>query len=163
MKLQITDLTTERKWRAATGTTQQKFTLLLDLFTASYLTLYGQTVAQRQTGSTKPASLPSEQELLFFTLFSLKANLTYDLLGLVCGMDGTNAQRNQQLGLQVLQHTLQQAACLPVRQFATPEEFTAYFQSEAELLLDGVEQRVQRPHQYEVQKEFYSGKRNVIR
>jgi hypothetical protein len=78
MKLQITDLTTERKWRAATGTTQPKFTLLLDLFTASYLMLFGQTVAQRQAGSAKPASLPSEQELLFFTLFSLKANLTYD-------------------------------------------------------------------------------------
>jgi hypothetical protein len=42
--------------------------------------LFGQTVAQRQAGSAKPASLPSEQELLFFTLFSLKANLTYDLL-----------------------------------------------------------------------------------
>lgn len=107
MKLQITDLTTARKWRAATGTTQQKFALLLDLFTTSYLMLFGQTVAQRQAGSTKPASLPSEQELLFFTLFSLKANLTYDLLGLVCGMDGANAQRNQHLGLQVLQHTLQ--------------------------------------------------------
>lgn len=162
MKLQITDLTTERKWRAATGTTLEKFTLLLDLFTASYFTLFGQTVAQRQAGSAKPPCLPSEQELLFFTLFSLKANLTYDLLGLVCGMDGANAQRNQHLGLQVLQHTLQQAECLPARHFATPEEFAAYFQTETELLLDGVEQRVQRPRQYAVQKEFFSGKKSAI-
>lgn len=93
----------------------------------------------------------------------MKANLTYDLLGLVCGMDGANAQRNQHLGLQVLQHTLQAAGCLPMRHFATPEEFAAYFEKEAELLLDGVEQRVQRPRQYAVQKECYSGKKSVIR
>ena len=44
------------------------------------------------------ASLQSEEELLYFTLFSLKCGLTYDLLGLVCGMDGSNAKRNQEIG-----------------------------------------------------------------
>ena len=163
MKLQITDLTTERKWRAATGTTPGKFAKLLILFTSSYFELYGKTVAQRQAESSKTPSLPSEQELLFFTLFSLKAGLTYDLLGLVCGLDGSNAQRNQQLGLQVLEHALAQAQCLPARTFASAEEFAAYFQEETELLLDGVEQRIQRPRQHEAQKDCYSGKKTVIR
>lgn len=159
MKLQIADLTTERKWRAATGTTPARFEKLLLLFTASYLELYGKSVAQRQAESTNTPSLASEQELLYFPLFSLKAGLTYDLLGLVCGVDGSNAQRNQQLGLQVLAHALQAAQCLPVRTFANATEFAAYFQQEAELLLDGVEQRIQRPRQHEVQKDYYSGKK----
>ena len=163
MKLQISDLTTERKWRAATGTTPAKFEKLLCLFTASYLELYGKTVTQRQAESTKTPSLQSEQELLYFTLFSLKAGLTYDLLGLVCGVDGSNAQRNQHLGLQVLQHALAQAECLPARTFASAEEFAAYFQQEEELLLDGVEQRVQRLRQHEAQKDCYSGKKSATR
>lgn len=162
MKLQITDLTTERKWRAATGTTPAKFEQLLALFTASYFQRYGQTVAQRQAESVHPPSLASEQELLYFTLFSLKAGLTYDLLGLVCGMDGSNAQRNQQMGLQVLEDTLAAAQCLPARTFTNAAEFAAYFQAEEEVLLDGVEQRCQRPRQHEAQKDCYSGKKNAI-
>jgi hypothetical protein len=59
-------------------------------------------------------------------LFSLKAGLTYDLLGLVCGMDGSNVQRNQQLGVRVFEYALGTARCLPARSFANPEEFALY-------------------------------------
>jgi hypothetical protein len=38
-------------------------------------------------------------------------------------MDRANAKRNQTLGLEVLQHTLQQAGCLPERSFADAEAF----------------------------------------
>ena len=104
MKLQIADLKTERQWRAATGFDQARFDKLLVLFTASYLSLYGQSVAARQAKLEVTPSLASEAELLYFTWFSLKAGLTSDLLGLVCGMDAANAKRNQALGLRVLQH-----------------------------------------------------------
>ena len=59
----------------------------------------------------------SERELLFFTLFSLKAGLTYDILGFVSGMDASNTKRNQPLGLAVLEPTLSAAQCLPRRTF----------------------------------------------
>jgi hypothetical protein len=39
MKLKISDLKTERQWRAATGFDQARFEKLLVLFTASYLNL----------------------------------------------------------------------------------------------------------------------------
>jgi len=39
--------------------------------------------------------IANEEELLLFTLFSLKSGLTYDVLGIVCGMNGSNAKRNQ--------------------------------------------------------------------
>jgi hypothetical protein len=75
MKLQISDLTTDRKWRAATGTNQDRFEKLLLLFTASYLELYGRTLGERQADSLGTPRLQSEQELLLFTLFSLKVSL----------------------------------------------------------------------------------------
>lgn len=161
MKLQISDLTTDRKWRAATGINQTRFEKLLVLFTASYFELHGKTLAERQADGLGTASIQAEQELLLFTLFSLKAGLTYDLLGLVCGLDGSNAQRNQQLGMRVLQHALGTAQCLPARSFANAEEFAAYLKEEEALIFDGVEQRIQRPDEQGAQKDFYSGKKRA--
>jgi len=81
MKLQIADLTTKRQWRAAIGADRARFEKLLGVFTASYGELFGHSVAPRQADLEVRPSLQSEQELLFFTLFSLKAGLTYDVLG----------------------------------------------------------------------------------
>lgn len=163
MKLIIADIKDDRTWAAVTGFSKARFAKLLPLFQASYLELYGKTVAERQAALDIPPSLPTEEDLLFFTLFSLKVGLTYDALGFVSGMDRANAKRNQALGLKVLQHTLRQADCLPARQFADAQEFAAYLHKEEKLLFDGVEQRTQRPHEYEAQTDCYSGKKSVIR
>lgn len=159
MKLSIKELKTDRQWRAATGLDEQRFQKLLRLFKASYLKKYGYSVGARQTGIEVTPSLPSEEELLYFTLFSLKSALTYDLLGVVCGMDGSNAKRNQELGLTVLQETLAAAGCAPKRAFKDAAEFAAYLKKEKTLLLDGTEQRLQRPSDDEEQKACYSGKK----
>jgi|SRR5581483_2369667 hypothetical protein len=161
MKLQISDLTSERQWRATTGYDQARFTKLLALFSASYLELYGQSVAERQADLQVTPSLQSEEELLFFTLFSLKAGLTYDVLGFVTGMDASNAKRNQALGVRVLEQALRNAACLPARAFKDAAEFAEYLQNEETLIFDGVEQRRQRPRENAVQKDYYSGKKSV--
>jgi len=163
MKLQLADLKTERQWRAATGYDQARFERLLTFFRACYRQLHGQSVAERQAGLQVTPSLQSEEELLFFTLFSLKAGLTYDLLGLVCGMDAANAKRNQALGLRVLTEALATADSLPKRTFEDAAEFAAHLQDEPTLLFDGTEQRMQRPAEDAVQREHYSGKKNVIR
>ena len=44
--------------------------------------------------------------------------LSYDLLGVVCGMDAANAKRNQVLGLEVLEQALATVGCLPAREFS---------------------------------------------
>jgi hypothetical protein len=162
MKLQISDLTTERQWRAAIGADQARFVKLLTLFTVSYRDLFGHSVAQRQAELEVTPSLQSEQELLFFTLFSLKAGLTYDVLGFVSGMDAANAKRNQTLGLQVLEACLRTIDCLPQRRFANAAAFAEYFQHEETLIFDGVEQHIQRPSETEAQQDHYSGKKSVI-
>lgn len=161
MKLQIADLTTDRQWCAATGFTSAQFAKLLALFIQSYFELYGQTVAARQVEVEVTPTLTSEAELLFFTLFSLKAGLTYDLLGFVSGMDASNAKRNQQLGLAVLQQALTAAQCLPRRKFKDAQDFKEYLQNEPTIIFDGLEQRIQRPDDDEAQRDFYSGKKSV--
>ena len=162
MKLQIADLKTERQWRAATGFDQARFEKLLVLFTGGYFSLYGQSVAARQAELEVTPSLTSEAELLLFTLFSLKSGLTYDLLGLVCGMDAANAKRNQELGLRVLEHTLAAVDCLPKRAFKNAAEFATYLKNEETLIFDGTEQRTQRPNDGAAQKDNYSGKKSAI-
>lgn len=132
------------------------------LFTGGYHSLYGQSVAVRQAELEVTPSLTSEAELLLFTLFSLKAGLTYDLLGLVCGMAAANAKRNQELGLRVLEQTLAAVACLPKREFKNAAEFAAYLKNEETLIFDGTEQRTQRPSDDTAQKASYSGKKSAI-
>jgi hypothetical protein len=162
MKLQISDLSTDRQWGAATGCTQTQFEKLLVFFTASYLQLHGKSVIERQAEIEVTPCLGSEKELLFFTLFSLKVGLTYDVLGFVSGMDGSNAKRNQTLGLTVLEHALQSAQCLPRRKFKDKAEFAEYLQQEETLIFDGLEQRMQRPSDDEAQRDHYSGKKSAI-
>ena len=108
-------------------------------------------------------SLRSEEELLFFTLFSLKVGLTYDVLGFVSGMDGSNAKRNQTLGLTVLEHALEAAQCLPRRKFKDAAEFAESLLPEKTLIFDGLEQRMQRPSDDEAQRDPYSGKKSATR
>lgn len=161
MKLHIADLTTERQWRATLGVDQVRFEKLLAWFTTSYRALFGHSVADRHADLEVTPSLESEQDLLFFTLFSLKGGLTYDVLGVVSGMDAANAKRNQTLGLQVLEHALRTADCLPRRTFANAAAFAEYVQHEETLIFDGIEHRIQRPKDNAVQKEHYSGKKSA--
>ncbi len=79
------------------------------------MSLYGQTVAERHA--------LSEEKLLYFTLFSLKAGLTYDLPGVVSGRDLSNAKRNQKLGLKVWQEALKTGGYAPQREFKSVQEF----------------------------------------
>lgn len=163
MKIRLSDLTTERKWRAATGFDKQRFEKLLELFKKSYLKTYGKPVKERQVKTEIYYCLNSEEDLLFFTLFSLKSGLTYDLLGLVCGMEASNAKRNQKTGLEVLQRIFKELGYAPKRKFMNINEFLAYFADTEELIIDATEQRIQRPSDKKSQKQYYSGKKKHIR
>ncbi len=163
MNFSVNNLTTARKWRAATGLTAERFAQLLAHFKQAYFRLNGADITERGAVTPYEVALKAEEELLLFTLFSFKANLTYDLLGLVTGMDGSNAKRNQELGVAVLQEALTHTGYAPKREFATVAEFEAYFQEYETLVLDGTEQRRQRPGEKEAQKEYYSGKKKYTR
>ena len=74
-------------------------------------------------------------------------------------MEGSNAKRNQQIGIELLTKTLASLDCLPKRNFMNVEEFEAYFKDNKTLIIDATEQAIQRPQDKEMQKDTYSGKK----
>ena len=152
----------DRQWRATTGMDERRFLLLLDIFESAYVSVYGRRIEYRVADSPEELTFTTYKSLLFFTLFSLKSGLTYDLLGFVFKLDVSNAKRNQSLGLEVLKRGLGDAGLLPKRSFTSAEDFSAYFQEHKSVILDGTEQRMQRPKDKDEQKAFYSGKKKGI-
>lgn len=161
MKVHYKDLKNERQWKANAGVSQKQFEILVPFFTSHYKDYFGKSLQDRQNDGTTEACLKSPAELLFFLLFSLKTGLTFDVLGFVFGMDGSNAKRNQDVAVRVLRATLTGLGVMPKRDFQDVEEFEEYFKEHKVLILDGTEQRIQRPENQQVQKACYSGKKNV--
>ena len=159
MKISTKDLTTERKWRSATGYDEYKVRKLLSIFEETHLKMYCKTVPERESESPKDSVIKTAEDLLLFTLFSLKCGLTYDLLGLVVGMDSSNAKRNQDKGITILKSMLKDKGYAPVRAFESVQEFEEYFRQYDTLIIDGEEQPIQRPSNEDSQKENYSGKK----
>jgi hypothetical protein len=162
MKLSRNDFRTGRRWRSGTGMTEGQFDVLHSHFCVEYHALFGSDLATRQADNPQELVITSEEDLLLFTLFSLKSGLTYDLLGITCGMDGGTAHRVQTLGLSVLQSTLYNLHMMPIRSFTALADFEKYFEKVDILLLDVTEQRTERPSDYETQKRNYSGKKKHI-
>lgn len=163
MKIKLHELTTDRKWRAATGLDKKRFYNLLPVFEDSYLAVNGKSIAYKQEEMQTEFAIQSEAELLYFTLFSLKSGLNYDLLGLVSGMDGSNAKRNQATGIAVLNHAISKLGHMPRRNFMNKKDIEAFFSDIDTLIIDATEQKIQRPLDPEKQQEHYSGKKNTIR
>lgn len=161
MKLKTSDLKTDRQWRAATGMDKNRFYKLLDGFKKSYQEIHLDKLNERLVESGVEYCIQTEEALLLYTLFSLKSGLTHDLLGIVTGMDASNAQRNQKVDVNVLQKTLADKDGLPRRNFLGVKDFEDYFAEDEELIVDATEQAMQRPVDPETQQEHYSGKKKT--
>ncbi|MCB0533489.1 MAG: hypothetical protein KDD14_14900 [Saprospiraceae bacterium] len=162
MAISYKDVRHERQWKASTGLSEEQFFKLVKLFGQAYEMLFGVSIAERQNNSTATSTFRTYADLLFFTLYSVKSGLTYDLLGLTFGLDGANAYQNQALGLRVLRSALEQGGYLPKRTYQSIEEFKEHWSEDSEIIMDVTEQRRQRPSNQEEQKEDYSGKKNRI-
>lgn len=163
MQLTTENLKTPRQWRAVLGCDAHHFQELLLIFRAAYYTLYKAQLADRMLLNPIGSRIASEEELLFFTLFSCKSGLTYDVLGHVCGMDGATAKRRQEEGLAVLREALEKGGHLPDREFSSPGELQRYFMKRRAVLLDATEFATQRPQEKQAQQQRYSGKKNDTR
>ena len=62
----------------------------------------------------------------------------------------------------MLLETLKTLGYTPKREFQSVEEFEEFLKKEMVLILDGTEQRIQRPQESEAQKLSYSGKKKNI-
>lgn len=161
MGISYKDIKNKTQWKSAIGLSSEQFMILSELFGQTYEAIHEISLAQGAVNLKKELQLATYEDCLFFVLFALKNGLTYASLGLVFGMDGSNAQRNFEKYLQVLEQTLERQQVLPKRSFSSPEEFRAYFQENRELIVDASEQAVQRPKQEQAQKKAYSGKKKT--
>lgn len=159
MKISVQDLKTPRQWRASVGCDAHHFEELLVVFRQAYAALNQAQLADRMVIHPAGTRMRDEADLLFFTLFSCKSGLPYDVLGLVCGMDAATAKRRQDEGLAVLREALRLADCLPERDFQSPAELQRYFSKRRAVLLDATEFATQRPQEKVAQQARYSGKK----
>jgi hypothetical protein len=83
MKIQTSELKSERQWRTATGLNEERFYKRLVGFEKSYLAEYGQPLKERLVKNKRGYCIHNEEELL-------------------CGMDMSNVQRNQEIGIRIL-------------------------------------------------------------
>jgi len=165
MKINVSELRTDRQWRAVTGLDKNRFYKLLEEFEHSYAETHSRPLKDRLADTDIDYCIKNEEDLLLFTLFSIKSGLINDTLGFVTGMDGSNAHRNQKTGIEILAVTLRKLGHEPKRSFKNADEFTEYFSglNIDTLLIDATEQRIQRPSDNKVQKDYYSGKKNPTR
>ncbi len=160
--LSYTTVQTERQWKATTGFSSKTFYRLSEQFGATYVSINGVSLESGAKNLNTELLLPTYQDCLFFVLFQLKNGLSYDALGFLINTDSTNAERNFEKYLSILDITLTDLGCTPRRDFANLEEFEQYLSSQEELTIDVTEHATQRPKGYARQKEAYSGKKTTI-
>ena len=155
--MNIEDALVDRRTSQATiGLTPSLFESLLPLFEAGLK----QAVKENPYRGGRHTTLRSTKEKLFFVLYYLKNYPTYDVLGLEFGMHRSNAFRNINRYMLALKIALSKNGALP------SESITGlnYKLKDVKLIIiDGTEQRRNRPKNKEKQKKYYSGKKNAIR
>lgn len=159
MPIDYKDIKTDRQWRACTGLSEEKFLELSIEFGKTYERIFSLSLKERRNTSSNESVLTNYKEYLFFILYSLKNGLSYDVLGFNFGMSLGSAKKNQTEGIGILKYTLRSMNHAPKRFFENVEAFEQAMEDEDKLILDGMEHRVQRSANQDVQKDFYSGKK----
>ena len=98
------------------------------------------------------------QTMLLFILYYLKNNCLQESQAAMFGMSQPQANLWIHLLKRLLLKTLQASNCLPCRDFESLQNLLHQGQ---DVLLDGSERAIPRPSDDEVQKEYYSGKKNA--
>lgn len=155
------NIKSKRQWKATTGLCSDKFHRLCKVFGACYINTYGLSLSEIEVNLRTEFLLKTYEDCLFFVLFQMKNGLTYDSLGLLINTDSSNAQRNYEKYLSILESALESLSAMPKRSFKNISEFESYLQ-EKEIIIDATEHATQRPEENEAQKEVYSGKKKLL-
>jgi hypothetical protein len=162
MPISYKDVNNERQWKATTGLSEKDFFSLSAAFQQAYEMMHEVSLQQGAENLKMEVVLNSYEQALYFVLFQLKNGLTWDSLGVSFGMEGSNACRNFQKYLKVLEGALRQKGALPKRSFQSVIEFKKYMNTNKEIVLDATEYRTERPADKEKQQDRYSGKKKPI-
>jgi hypothetical protein len=100
------------------------------------------------------------QSMLVFILYYLKNNCLQESQAAIFGMNQPQANFWIHLLKSILLKTLKASQSLPCRDF---ESLQRFLQAGQDVFMDGSERTIPRPSDDEVQKEYYSGKKNAHR
>lgn len=153
----------DREIKALIGISRQDFDNLLPMFEKSHSIIQQERLNRGEiriipkggpTGNLKNRSME-----LFFILFYMKTYCTFDVLGTHFNFGSGNAHRHVKRLLPILRRALDELGMLPRQLPPSLDEFNEIVEPIQEIAIDGVECPIVRPVDYEVQKEFYSGKK----
>lgn len=159
----------ERQFKSVTGCSKAEFEKLLANFIITYEDMKwdayyeNEDERERKPGGGSPGKLPDFESKLYFLLYFFKNYPTYDVLGANFDMSGSKAWENIQKLYPVLERTLQKLNVCPARNFHDLDEFRAFMSEEENIFIDATVREHYRPKDYEEQKEYYDGKKKLIR
>ena len=154
------------KFLALTGYTIEEFQALLPHFRSQFeeyvatKTLDGKTRLKRRYTDYRNSPLPTIEDKLLFILIYLKQGATQEMHATLFRMHQPDANQWIHMLHPILNQTLASLGELPEREAEAldleREDLRVYFH-------DGTERPIPRPKDQEVQKLYYSGKKNTIR
>lgn len=157
--MHLSQLKSDRSWRAAIGMGERQFQQLLLFFDQAYQTEYEVDIATKQQNLKRQFAFATTEELLFYVLFCQKNPTIHDVRALIFNLSTATADDNFEKGLRILHKAT--ATFLPAQSFKDLAEFLRYFQAHSYLTIDVTEVYVQRPQDNQRQKDVYSGKKNA--
>ena len=113
----------------------------------------------RKTSIRSDTVLRTAEDRLLFILYHLKSNAIQQLIGITFEMTQSQISLRIKLLSKLLRDALERQGFLPKRKV---EQLKKILEKETTVLLDATEREIQRPVDYEVQKEYYSGKKSII-
>jgi hypothetical protein len=157
-------LKSDRATRSMIGMNSAQFRNLVPDFETE-LTLareldYQNRPRKRAFGGGRPAAtLKTAAHKLFYILAFYKCYPTFDLAGILFGIDRANAFRWKEKLEVILEQTLGVKQQLPKRRVRSVDEFLEAFPEVTGFFIDGSERPIQRPADSQTQKTYYSGKK----
>lgn len=156
-----TALKSDRICKALSGLSINEFNNLIpDL--ENVLSEYRRSVLPsrlRKVGGGRKGNLPTIEDKLLAILIYLKDYPTFDVLGFIIGTDRTRAFRWVKLLLPMISKTLARKIALPKRQINSVEEWLRIHPELKDIMIDGMERRINKPKKIKKRNKLYSGKK----
>lgn len=148
-----------RLCRALLGIDSVELDILERHFEQAYEAARHSKKRQRAPGAGKKGLLPQLRHKLIFILTYLKCYPTYDVQGLLFGLERTRACRWVHQLLPVLEKALGRACVLPARKLTSLDDFFRAFPGARDVFIDGTERPRQKPKAPKHRCKTYSGKK----
>lgn len=147
----------DRLIRAITGISGKEFRQLLPDFTKEFQR--ADKKSRKHPTKGVKHTLENDEARLIFTLFYIKCYPTFDLAGVMYGVDRAQPCRWAATLTEVLEKAMKRKLVLPARKIKDLKELIELIPEIKEVLVDGTERPIQRPKNPKKQKEKYSGKK----